>query len=350
MNSNQLLNHFLDIWPLERVRNMTLEEYNKQGSKDTFCYMLEYGTRSIGNISGAASSAKFEIYERKDKAKHPNGYWSDDKYTWRTRAGKTREDAFLYTRNIIVDVIESAQRGDFKNIDGKKLAPLVVWKIAFIYSNKHLLSISDMKAVRVLAHLFGHKTANKVRLSALHGYLMQHVSRETYWVDMDSLWRLYRSHQAMLKEEQSSAFVFLGKSKATTLKDINESTVLLAEREIIITKRHNILQQEVYDHSVAKYGIENVLMEDNNVDLRVERPETVDFYEVKIASSAMYCIRQALGQVLEYAYKDDTKKRKRLIIIGNHEADKSVLNYIAFLNQNLLGFELAYISHLKVLE
>lgn len=51
MTNDQLLQHFIETWPLERVRNMSLEEYNKQGSKDTFCYMLEYGTNQLAVIS-----------------------------------------------------------------------------------------------------------------------------------------------------------------------------------------------------------------------------------------------------------------------------------------------------------
>jgi len=320
---------------------MTLEEYNKQGSKEGFCYMLEYGTRPLGNISGAASSAKFEIYERRDKTKKPNGYWSDDRYTWRTRAGETREVAFLYTRNIIVEIIESAQRGDFTSIDGKKIAPLVVWKIAFIYSDKRILPISDRWAVRTLAYLFGHKTAKNVRLSTLHEFLMPQVSAKNFWEDVDVLWQLYRSHQAILKEGETSNFLI--QQKGTTLKDIKESIALIGAKEVVITKKHNILQQQIYEQFVAQFGEENVLMEENNIDLRVEHLDTVDFYEVKIASSAMYCIREALGQLLEYAYKYDTAKRKRLFIIGNHEQDESVLEYVVFVNHTLVDFELAYI-------
>jgi 5-methylcytosine-specific restriction protein B len=130
MTNNQLLQHFIETWPLERVRNMSLEEYNKQGSKDTFCYMLEYGTRSLGNISGTAYSSKFEIYERKDKKNiaKSKDYGYDSNYTWRNRDGviKTRNEAFEYTRNIIVEVIDASKANNFRAIDGKKIAPFSI--------------------------------------------------------------------------------------------------------------------------------------------------------------------------------------------------------------------------------
>lgn len=324
---------------------MTLDEYNKQGSRETFCYMLEYGTRSLGNISGVAGAQKFEIYERKIKTKIPNGYWSDDEYTWRTRAGETREDAFKYTKDIIVEIIESAQAGNFRNIDGKKLAPLVVWKIAFIYSKKRILPISDRVAVRTLAYLFGHKKANIVRLSSLHEFLMPQVSKMNFWADVDLLWLLYRGHRAFLDGITPDSII---QQKGTTRKNIQDSVVLLGAKQMLIMKKHNILQQDVYEHFVSRFGRENVSMEGGFIDLRVEHPDSVDFYEVKITSSAMYCIREALGQLLEYSYKDHTKKKKRLFIIGNHEADESVLKYVDFLNQNLIGIELNYMGQKTV--
>jgi len=347
MHKDQQLKHFINTWPLQRVKNMSLEEYNKQGSKDTFCYMLEYGTRELGNISGTAYSSKFEIYERKDKNNIPTSkdYGYDSNYTWRNRAGviKTKDVAFKYTRDIIVEVIQASQSNNFEKIDNKKLAPLVIWKIAFLYSDKKLLAISDRQAVRYLAMLFGMSDYKKARISALHKYLMPYVDNSRFWGDMQTLWELYANRDSL--EKPLDSLESLVNRKGVLLKDIEDSLHQRNIKGIIVTKRHNKLQQSIFNELFEIYD-NKVTMEEQNIDIKVEHDNEIDFYEVKIASSAKYCIRHALGQILEYAYYYQTVKTKNLIIIGNHPLTNSDSNYITHL-KNILGdinFEYQYKS------
>lgn len=344
MTNDQLLQKFVETWPIERVRNMRLEEYNQQGSKDTFCFMLEYGTRQLGNISGHAFSSKFEIYERKDKNNIPKSkdYGYDSDYTWRNRAGviKTKHEAFEYTRSIIVEVIEASKVGNFNAIDGKKLAPLVIWKIAFLYSDKKLLSISDRQAVRFLARLFGMKSYQKARISVLHEYLMQYVDRSRFWDDMHTFWSLY-SNRNNTESSDENFEKFIDK-KGVTIKNIEDSLYMRNIKEIIVSKSHNRLQQRIYNELVIEYGDSNVKMEKDNIDIQVEHDNCVDFYEVKIAQSAKYCIRQALGQIVEYAHNYKTSKRKKLIIVGNHPLTENDVKYVNYLKGLFIDMELEY--------
>ena len=52
----QLLQSFIDRWPLEALNKMTLQEYNALGSPDSFCHWLERTTDNLGRIKGAYSS------------------------------------------------------------------------------------------------------------------------------------------------------------------------------------------------------------------------------------------------------------------------------------------------------
>jgi len=45
------------------------------------------------------------------------------------------------------------------------------------------------------------------------------------------------------------------------------------------------------------------------------------FYEIKTAMSARACIRDALAQLLEYAYWPGAREASRLIIVGEPELD-----------------------------
>jgi hypothetical protein len=201
------LSHFLKRWPLEKVKKMTLDEYNQQGNKDTFCYWLEYETRSLINISGQANSFKFEIFERKEKNRVHNStnFKQDDVYSWRSRAGDTSEQAFEKTKNNIVRVIISSLKGNFKDIDNReiKLAPLYKWKIAFLYSNKQLLAISDIKAVKWLANYYNMPNQHNARISSVHQFLMNQIDRNRFWDEDSKLWHLYRTTKENIIKDQS---------------------------------------------------------------------------------------------------------------------------------------------------
>lgn len=60
---HQLWAEFLKRWPIERLREMTLEEYTnlRSNTDDYFCHWVERKTESLGSIQGA-TSAKFGIY------------------------------------------------------------------------------------------------------------------------------------------------------------------------------------------------------------------------------------------------------------------------------------------------
>lgn len=59
---HKLNQEFLERFPLEKLKDMTLEEYTNLNRSDSFCYWLEIKTRILGSISGN-SSFKFGIYQ-----------------------------------------------------------------------------------------------------------------------------------------------------------------------------------------------------------------------------------------------------------------------------------------------
>ncbi len=59
-NQQQLWDRVLAEWPVDRIQNMTLEEYVSVGDKTTFTYWLETEARLLGSIKGG-SSEKFGI-------------------------------------------------------------------------------------------------------------------------------------------------------------------------------------------------------------------------------------------------------------------------------------------------
>ena len=140
MNEEQyaIWDEFLNLWPLEKIKTMTLEEYTKVGSKDTFTYWIESKLDKMGSIWGG-SSFKFGVYSRKDNKEIRDGGMRsyDVQYGWYTYRGSSAQEAFENIRKDIVTVIEAVQNNDLKIIDGNDLGEAYKWKIAFHYQDRN---------------------------------------------------------------------------------------------------------------------------------------------------------------------------------------------------------------------
>ncbi len=143
--ANKLWDEFLEKWPVDRIKSMTLSEYTNVGNKDTFTYWIESRLESMGSIWGG-SSFKFGVYERNNTEAKEGGRGRsyDSKFAWYTKYGDSAEQAFEKVKNLIVQVVEAASIGDLETIDGIDLGDAYRWKIAFHYqdrSNPNILNI-----------------------------------------------------------------------------------------------------------------------------------------------------------------------------------------------------------------
>lgn len=140
-NQHQKWNNFLEKWPHSRVKQMTLEEYTKVKSRDSFTFYLENDLEDLGSIWGG-SAFKFGIFNRdnKDPKENSSLIYSDD-YAWYRKYGETQEEAFQNVKDIIVRIIEATKTNDHKSIDSIDLGNAYKWKIAFLYQDQESLSI-----------------------------------------------------------------------------------------------------------------------------------------------------------------------------------------------------------------
>ncbi len=132
--------------------------------------------------------------------------------------------------------------------------------------------------------------------------------------------------------ERQRAFQFIaghteGKSKTKrSYSDYNKDVSLL----------HNQLQTSLYEKLSELYGHENVATElgcgsGNRIDLVVKKEERYSLYEIKTSNNAKSCIREALGQLMEYAFYNDNIDIDKLVIVSPHElkiTDTEYLNRI----------------------
>ena len=97
--------------------------------------------------------------------------------------------------------------------------------------------------------------------------------------------------------------------------------------------QHNKIQNAVkrYLLDSGEYG--SITLEHDFVDLMAETPSgEMHYFEVKTAN-AKRSIREALGQLLEYAYYPDQKRADKLFIIAPEAADEYDLSYLRMLRE-----------------
>ena len=114
----------------------------------------------------------------------------------------------------------------------------------------------------------------------------------------------------------------------------------LAKRKLDIQLRHNDIQEALYQKLSDEYGNENVGTElssgsGTSVDLIVKHSNEYWFYEIKTAHTAKACIRQAIGQLLEYSYWPKNQEATRLVIVGEPALDEEGSLYIETLKSKV---------------
>ncbi|MFH1061947.1 MAG: hypothetical protein V1747_03560 [Candidatus Omnitrophota bacterium] len=90
-----------------------------------------------------------------------------------------------------------------------------------------------------------------------------------------------------------------------------------------------LLLREQYKHEYV-----NVQEEKGRIDIKARTLENEwHYFEIKTEMPKL-CIRQALGQIMEYAYWPDIERAKKLIIIGDSFPDDDTKSYMKYIREN----------------
>lgn len=114
------------------------------------------------------------------------------------------------------------------------------------------------------------------------------------------------------------------KSKITSYEQHDKSVNLL----------HNAMQTTIYNQFVREFGKGNVGTENhvgqgNRIDLVIKHENSYSFYEIKTDNSVRKCIREALGQLVEYAHFYDDITIEKLVVVSHSQANNKVLSYLS---------------------
>lgn len=135
---------FQERWSLEKVKEMSLEEYTQKGYKDTFTYWIEHKLGSLGSIKGVAGglgNLKFGICHcdgTKYKVKNKHRYSEDKQYAWLDifyNKNDNPNEAFKVIKSKILQVIQYSKNNQLNEIEKIELEHSYKWKIAFHYQN-----------------------------------------------------------------------------------------------------------------------------------------------------------------------------------------------------------------------
>ena len=152
-----LKEQFLERFPLEKLRSMTIEEYTNLKRKDSFCYWLESETYRLGSIWGG-SSLKFGIYQYDQIPKEGMPAIHDEKYCWLAKYNcETSKEAFNVVRDKIATIAEKASEGDLMGVDAVEFGDAVKWKIACLYSDNKVINMYTKELLQAAAKGFGYK-------------------------------------------------------------------------------------------------------------------------------------------------------------------------------------------------
>lgn len=119
-----------------------------------------------------------------------------------------------------------------------------------------------------------------------------------------------------------------------------------ASRKSKANRLHNDIQNRLYAALEAELGCQSVGTEQDTgsgtaVDVVTQHQGRTTFYEIKTAASVRACIRQALPQLLEYAFWPEDERADELIVVSHLPPTKVGERYIAHLRSKF-GLPLAY--------
>ncbi|OOY01091.1 endonuclease [Campylobacter coli] len=219
---------FQRIWSLEKVRNMTLEEYTSikkdNPDRNDFTFWIENKLDDIGSIWGG-SSFKFGIYRRndEDQKESSSGRLYSQNYAWLAKYGNTENEAFNNVKEKIIQIIQASQDNNLEAIEKIDFGDAIKWKIAFHYQNIKNIKIVDIFSRGILDLISSNKFKKKLKIYQIHYKLLE--NENVSLIEMIEniaipLWHKYGMNSQSYIDKMKNLF-----SKYLNKKNLNQNTI-----------------------------------------------------------------------------------------------------------------------------
>lgn len=139
------------------------------------------------------------------------------------------------------------------------------------------------------------------------------------------------------EESQTSGFSFVesgsGKKVPSKERETKSQTIQTEEK-------HEKIKYHLRKRKIKEHGEDNVKREVPSgngqfIDLVVRKDSKYWFYEIKTQDNDRLCIREAIGQLLEYSYWPGCEVAERLIVAGEPKLTKDGEVYLKALREKL---------------
>jgi hypothetical protein len=106
---------------------------------------------------------------------------------------------------------------------------------------------------------------------------------------------------------------------------------------------HSRIQNRFVKYLMTTYSNDINTGERNRIDARRETKTEIIIYEIKPFESVYACIRDGIGQLLDYSHQQKSRKEKRIIIVGPNEPEQHDIDFINGI-KNVLQIPFGYIA------
>ena len=145
-------------------------------------------------------------------------------------------------------------------------------------------------------------------------------------IKSDSIWHRYN----LMDKRRDFEFEVDEEGKYQTL-NTSEFWRINKAGEVLVDPLHKKMQEAV--KALLEKDYVHLYLESGFVDMKgqpIKGDDTWHYFEFK-TYSAKRCIREALGQILEYAHYPSKQRAQKLFIIGPEKADEQDVAYMKFL-------------------
>lgn len=168
--------------------------------------------------------------------------------------------------------------------------------------------------------------------------------KELKQLTIDPILKTFREAKEIINFKQDNEFILGDKNRTTS--DIKHRSELYSEAKVFFIIHESIkknlinkLKQKtdiIYPNDpidINKIYEEHIVNGTNYIDLVAQTQSgKIIFFEIKTKNDARICIREALGQLMEYSYFPDKKHADKLVVVGSAEKTTDTNKYIQLLN------------------
>lgn len=188
---------FLELWPVERLKNLTIEDYHQAKNTDSFISQVDCFDPTQGDPTFACY---FDFWEPIGLGNNEK-YHNEKPYSWHKRLGDDPELAFQQIKQEILDIIDAVQHRDLTAIDQIQFTKGLKWMIAFLYqdfSNPCVIPIVTETNIKRI----GYESYLKTPLPEFLPILIKNQGNQSFFPYVEKLFTMVRKGYLANKQKK----------------------------------------------------------------------------------------------------------------------------------------------------